>query len=81
MHMSPRICCEMNQVIQSRFEARRRIIIYGGIFALVVAFPCPLQLPIGAISGSWKWIYIRGISIIIQLHVAEGSPQGKYEVV
>jgi len=49
-----------------------------GIFAL--AFPIPLQLPFGAITVSWKRIYIQRVSIMIQLHVAEGSPEGTYKV-
>jgi len=51
-----------------------------GIFALAVVFPFPLRLPFGAIAVSGKWIYIRGISIMIQLHVAEASPEGTYKV-
>ena len=46
------------------------------IFALADIFPCPLRQPFGAIAVSWKFIYIPGISIMIVLHVAEGSPQG-----
>jgi len=74
-HMSPRMCSEMNPLIMSRSNTRHRFIIDVGIFAL--AFPFPLLLLFGAIAVSCKWSYIRNVSIMIQLHIAEGSPDGK----
>jgi len=81
IRISLRMCSEMNLFIWSRSNDRRRFITDVSIFALAVAIPISFQLPFGAISVSWKWIYIRGISIIIQLHVAEASPEGTYKVV
>jgi len=73
------MCSEMKPCIRSRSNDKCQFITDVGIFAL--AFPFPLLLPFGAIAVSWKWIYIRNIIIMIQLHVAEGSPEGKYKVV
>ena len=50
-----------------------------GIIAL--AFHFHLWLPFGAIAVSWKWIYIRSVCIMIQLHAAEGNPEGTFKVV
>jgi len=75
--MSP----EMNPFIRSRSDDRRWFITHVGIFALAVAFHFSLQLPFSAIAVSWKEIYIRGISIMIQLQVAEASPERMYKVV
>jgi len=75
------MCSEMNPFIQSQSSARHWFLIDASIIALAIAFHFPLQLPFGAIAASWKWIYIRGINIMIQLDVAEGSPDGMYKVV
>jgi len=79
--MSPRMCSGMNPFIHSWSNDSHGLFTDVGIFAVAVAVPCPFQLPSGAIAASWKWIYIRGISIMIQLKVAEGSPEGTYRVV
>jgi len=47
--------------------------------------PCScLPLPFGAahwcLAASWKWIYIRGFSIMIQWKVEEDSPEGMNKV-
>jgi hypothetical protein len=63
-------------LIRSQSNDNLQFITDVGIFAL--AFPVPLLLPFGAIAVSWKWIYIRNVSIMIQLHVAERSPDGKW---
>jgi len=55
----------MNPFIRSRSNNRREFITDVGIFALV--FPFSLLLPFPAIAVSWKWIYIRNVSIMIQL--------------
>ena len=70
------MCSEMNPFIRSQFNDRCGFITDVGIFALT--FPFPLLLPFGAITVNWKWIYIRNISIMIQLHVAEGSLDGRW---
>jgi len=79
IRMSPRMYSELYPCILPRSNDKRRYITNVGIFAL--AFPFPLLLPFGDIAVSWKWIYIRNISIITQLHVVEGSPEEKLEVV
>jgi len=78
IRVSPRMCSKMNPFIRSPSKDKSRFLTDVGIFAL--AFPIPLVLPFGAITVSWQWIYIRHVSIMIQLHVAEGSPDGKYKV-
>jgi hypothetical protein len=42
---------EMDPLIRSRFNAKRRFMTDVGIFALSVAFHFPLQLPFGAIAA------------------------------
>jgi len=79
IRMSPRFCLVMHPFIRSRSSDRLWFITHVGIFALAVAFPFTLQLPFGAIAVSWKSIYIRGISIIIQLHAAKPNPEGPYK--
>ena len=76
IHMSPWMCSEMNPFIRSQSNDRHWFITDVSIISL--AFPFPLLLPFGAIAVSWKWIYIQNVSIMIQLHVAEGSPEGKW---
>ena len=71
---------EMNSCEWSRSYTRRCLITDVGMFARAVAFPFRLGLLFGAIAVSWKWIYIRGISIMIQSHVTEGSPEGTFKV-
>jgi len=75
------MCSNMNPYIQSKSNDRCQFLTDVGIFALVVAFPFTLWLPFGAIAVSWKLIYIRNITIMIQLHVVEASPDGMYNVV
>jgi len=81
IRMSPQMCSEMNSIIWSQSNNRCWFINHVGIFALAVAFPSPWRLPFGDIAVSWKWIYIRGITIMIRLHVSEASPEGTYKVV
>jgi len=81
IRMSPRMCSEMNPFIRSWSNDRRRFITDVGIFALAVAFPFSFWLPFDLIAVSWKWMYIRGISSMIQLHLAKASPEGTYKVV
>jgi hypothetical protein len=50
IRMSPQTCSEMNPIIRSLSNDKRRVITDVGIFAL--AFPCPLLLPFGAIAVS-----------------------------
>jgi hypothetical protein len=52
-----------------------------GVFAQAVANPFHLLLPSGTIDVSSKLIYIGRVSIMIQLNVAEASPEGMYTVV
>jgi hypothetical protein len=47
-------------------------------FDLAVAIPISLRLRFEAIAVSWKGIDIRGISIMMQLHVAEARPKEMY---
>jgi hypothetical protein len=49
--------------------------------ALAVNFPFPLLLGFGPITASSEYIYTRRASITILLNVAEGSPEGMYNVV
>jgi len=49
-------------------------------FALAVAFPFALQLPIGDIAVGRREIYIRGVSIMIQFPVMEGIQKGTQNV-
>jgi len=81
IRMSPQLFFEMNTTIQSHTNNRCRFITVPGIVALAVAFQFPLCLLFNAFAGCWKWIYIQGISIVIQLHVPDGSPDGTYKVV
>jgi len=78
--MSPPMDSGMNHLIWSRSNNWCRFITYVGNFALAVGLPFPLRLAIGAIAVSGKSIYIRGISIMIQLQEAEGSPEATYKV-
>jgi len=71
---------EMNLCIQFQSNDRRQFITDVSIFAVAVAFPFPLQLPFGAIAVSWEWIYIRGFSIMRQLHVAARGPERTYNI-
>jgi len=80
IHMTPRMGYETNPFIRSRSNDRRRFITNVGIFALAVASPSLLRLPFGANAASWKLIYIWGVTIMIQLNVAEGSPEWMYKV-
>jgi len=75
------MCSAMNPFIRAQSNDRCQFITDVVIFALAVALPFPLWLPFGAIAASWKGIHIRGISIMMQLHVAEGSPERMYKVV
>jgi len=79
IHICRQMGSEMNLFIRSQSNNRRWFITNVGISTL--AFPFSFWLPFVAIAVSWKWIYIWSISIIIQLHVAEGSQEGKYKVV
>jgi hypothetical protein len=67
--------------IGSWSNEQSRFITDVSICALAVACPHPVQLPVGAIAVSWKSSYIWGISIMILLHLAQGSPEGTYKVV
>ena len=71
----------MNSFTRSQLNDRRQFITDLGIFALSGAFPFPLWLHFGSIAVSWKLIYIRGIGIMIQLHVVAKSPEQTYKVV
>ena len=75
------MCSGMNPLISSLSSDRCRFITDVGVFVLAVAFRCPLQLRFGAVAESLKLIYIRGISTMIQLHLAEACPKGMYNVV
>jgi hypothetical protein len=79
MYMSPQMFSEMNPFISSRSNDTRRYITDVSIFAL--AFPLLLLLPFGALAVISQSIYIRNIGSTIQLHVAEGTQEGKYKVV
>jgi len=81
IRMSPQILSEMNPFIRSRSNDRSQFIIDVGIFTLILGFCFPLRLPISAIAPSWKSIFIRGVSIMIQLYVAVGSTEWMYKVV
>jgi len=76
--MSPRMISEMNPGIRSQSNDRCQFITDVGISAL--AFRFPFQLLFDDIAVSWKWIYIQSVSIMIQLHVAEATAEGKYTV-
>jgi len=78
--MSRPINCKINNCIQSQWNNRRQFITDVGIFTLAVAILVPLQLAFGAIAVSWKSIYIRGVSIMLQLHIAKESTEGTYKV-
>jgi len=68
------ICSEMNPWKQSQYNNRCWFSTDEGIFALAVAYPFSMLLPNGHMAVIWKWIYIRGVTIMIQLHVVEDSP-------
>jgi len=80
-HMSSIMCSKMNLWIRSRSNDCHHFITDVGIFALAVTFPFPLWIRFGAIAVSWKWISVRGVRIIILLHVVEGCGEGTYKVV
>jgi len=71
----------MNLCIWSQYSDRLWFMTDVGIFPISVVFRFPLWLPFGAIAVSCKWIYNQDISVMIQLRVAEGSPEGMYKVV
>jgi hypothetical protein len=79
--MSPRMYCEIKICICSWSNVQLQFITHVSICAIAVACPNPVQLPVGAIAVSWKSSYICGISIMILLHLAQGSPEGTYKVV
>jgi len=78
IRMSSQMCSETNPFIRSQSNDKSWFVTDVAIFAL--AFPIPLLLPFGAIAMSWQRIYIRNVSIKIQLHVSQGSLEGKYKV-
>jgi len=75
IHMSPRMCSEMIPFTLSRFNERHRFMTDVGIF--VLTFPAGLLLPFNATAVRWNWIYIRNVSILIELHVEDGSQDGE----
>jgi len=77
--LSPCLRSRMNSCIQSRFNDMCWLITDVTIFALVVSFPVHLRLPFGGNAVSWEVIYNQGISIMIQLHVVEWSPERTYK--
>jgi len=79
--MGPVMCSEMNPYILSQSNDRRRFTTDVSILALAVAIPFLLRLHCGPTTVRWKSIYVWGISIIIQLHVAEESLEGTYKAV
>ena len=79
IRMSPQMCSEMTLFLQSRSNHRHRFMTDVGSFG--PSFRFPLWMPFGVMAVSWKWIYIRSISIMIQLHIAEGNPERMYKVV
>jgi len=54
--VSPWMCSEMNPWILSLPNDSRQFITDVSILALAIAFNLPLQLLIGDIAGSRKWI-------------------------
>jgi len=74
--MNPPKGSKMNPLIRFWSEDKRQFI--TDVVILALAFPSPLRLLFGAIAVSWKQIYMQNVSIMIQFHVAEGSPAGKY---
>jgi len=71
----------MNPIIWSPFNDKGQFVTDLGFVALAIDFPLRLVLPFVAIAASWKGIYIKGLSIMIQFTAAEGRPEGKYKVV
>jgi hypothetical protein len=80
IQISPRLCDEMNPCIWSLSNDNCWFITYLGVFALAVALPFPLRLPIGTIAASWKWTNISVVSIMIPWNVAEETAECIYKV-